>query len=331
MNLRQRHKMIILTGGSGFIGSNILKRLNQDGYDDILIVDNLKNSDKYRNLVDTRFRDLISKDDFYSQMAAGKWDHEAIEAVLHQGACTDTMEYDGIYMMRTNYEASKALLHLCLEREIKLVYASTAAVYGHTANAVEVPEAEAPLNIYGFSKLAFDNYVRRVATSKVSTVVGLRYFNVYGHGEQHKGRMSSMVYQFAKQIQDTGVARLFGAYGSYGDGESTRDFVSVTDLVNINMYFLHRDPVTAIVNAGSGVSSTWNQMAQAVIEALGMGTIEYIPFPDSLKAKYQFNTKADLTNLHALGYSKESTPLSTGVYDYISTLKDVAKRFLPSP
>jgi ADP-L-glycero-D-manno-heptose 6-epimerase len=319
--------MIILTGGAGFVGSNLLKRLNADGRDDILIVDNLKNSDKYRNLVGAKFLDFVDKHEFYVRVDHGDFDSEPVDAILHQGACTDTMEYDGKYMMQTNYEASRSLLDYALRRGVRLVYASTAAVYGHASEAIESPEAEAPLNIYGFSKLAFDNYARRVCKDAKSLVVGLRYFNVYGPGEQHKGRMASMVYQFARQIKETGVAKLFGGIGPFGPGESTRDFISVHDLVEINMFFLQRDPVAAIVNAGSGVRSTWNQMAQAVIEALGTGKIEYIDFPKSLESKYQFDTRADLTRLRGLGYDRPATELRAGVKDYIGSIDQAEARF----
>ncbi len=319
--------MIILTGGAGFVGSNILKRLNAAGTDDVLVVDNLKNSDRYRNLVGKRFLDFVSKDDFYGRLDAGFWDGENVSAIIHQGACTDTMEYDGKYMMQTNYEASKSLLHFALRKNVRMIYASTAAVYGHSAEASEEPANESPLNIYGFSKLAFDNYVRRVAKGAPNLIVGLRYFNVYGHGEQYKGRMSSMVYQFSRQIKETGVARLFGGIGPFGPGEQSRDFVSVNDLVSINLFFLERDPIVTIVNAGSGVRSTWNDMAKAVIDAIGSGRIEYFDFPEALKDKYQFNTRADITRLRAAGYTAPMETLKEGVYKYVTTMDAEASRF----
>ena len=320
--------MIVLTGGAGFVGSNLLKRLNADGVDDILVVDNLKNADKYRNLVGARFADYVDRFEFRNMIEGGKLP-ERIEAILHQGACTDTMEYDGAYMMRTNYDDSKALLHLALDRKIPFVYASTAAVYGHARVATEEPENEWPLNVYGYSKLQFDRYVRRLLPEAESTVVGLRYFNVYGHGEAHKGRMASMVYQFTRQIQSTEVARLFGASGPYGAGESTRDFVSVRDLTEINLHFLVRGG-NGIVNAGSGVASTWNEMATAVIEALGKGRIEYIDFPEGLKDKYQYDTRADLTHLREMGYTREFIPLKEGIREYVTTLDAEAAPFRPS-
>lgn len=321
--------MIILTGGAGFIGSNILRELNSRGRTNVLIVDSLKNSAKYRNLVGLKYRDLISRFEFYDRLEMGEWYDVPIEAILHQGACTDTMEYDGERMMNDNYHSSKALLDFALAREIKFIYASSAAVYGHASEAVEDPRNENPLNIYGYSKLAFDNYVRQIGDAP-GGVVGLRYFNVYGQGEEHKGRMASMVIQFARQIMETGVAKLFGEIGAYGPGEQTRDFVYVDDLVKINLHFLDSDPKVGIVNAGSGVRSSWNQMARAVIDALGKGSIDYIPFPETLKDKYQFDTRADLTKLRAMGYSDPMTPLADGVKSYLGNLDKFEARFKPS-
>ncbi|RYG57142.1 ADP-glyceromanno-heptose 6-epimerase, partial [bacterium] len=261
--------MIILTGGAGFIGSNLLKRLNQLGEEDILVVDNLKKSDKYRNLVGARFKDYIGKEEFLEIVRTNKL-HD-VTAFFHQGACTDTLEYDGQYMMQNNFEYSKALFQFAVSRRVPFIYASSAAVYGHAEVATEEPKNESPLNIYGYSKLVFDEYVRHVLPEINSTVVGLRYFNVYGNGEQHKGKMSSMIHQFYHQVKNTGVARLFGGIGSYGPGEQTRDHVYVKDLVDINLFFWQSDPVQAIVNAGTGQSRSWNDVAQAVIGYLGQG------------------------------------------------------------
>jgi ADP-L-glycero-D-manno-heptose 6-epimerase len=321
--------MIILTGGAGFVGSNLLKRLNAEGECDILVVDNLRNADKYRNLVGAKFSDYVAKEEFLKLLEAGKVDN-GVSAIFHQGACTDTLEYNGEYMMRNNYDYSKALLHFALDRSIPLVYASTAAVYGHAELATEAPENEWPLNIYGYSKLAFDQYVRRNAANAKSTVVGLRYFNVYGNGEAHKGKMSSMVFHLANQVRDTGVARLFGPVGKYGPGEQTRDFVYVKDLVEMNLYFWRRPDTRAIVNAGTGESRSWNDLAKAVIAELGGGKIEYFDFPESLKSKYQFNTRADTRQLRSLGYDREFYTLEQGVYDYLSTADAETKPFRSS-
>jgi ADP-L-glycero-D-manno-heptose 6-epimerase len=320
--------MIILTGGSGFVGSNILKRLNQLGEEDILIVDNLRSSDKYRNLIGTKFRDYLDKESLIALLDSGKVG--PIRAVLHQGACTDTLEYDGEYMIRNNFEFSKRLLHHALDNSAPYIYASSAAVYGHTELAVEDSGDEAPLNIYGYSKYLLDMYVRRVIPTANSTIVGLRYFNVYGPGETHKGKMSSMVYQFYNQVTKTGAAKLFGAYGSFGPGMSTRDFVNVNDLVDINLFFLNGETKKAVVNAGSGVSRTWNDLANAVISSVGTGQIEYIDFPLSLADKYQFNTRADLTKLRSLGFTKEMTTLEAGVDAYVSALRAPIAKAAPS-
>jgi|CXWL01.1.fsa_nt_gi ADP-L-glycero-D-manno-heptose 6-epimerase len=311
--------MIILTGGAGFIGSNILERLNQDGEEDILVVDNLTSSEKYRNLVGKKFRDFVSKNDFLAMLEAGKF--KGIQAILHQGACTDTLEYNGDYMMRNNFEYSKSLLHYALVKKIPMVYASSAAVYGHSEVAVEDAGDEAPLNIYGYSKHLFDQYAKRFFNESESTIVGLRYFNVYGYGEAHKGKMSSMVFQLANQVRETGVARLFGGIGKYGPGEQTRDFVFVDDLVDMNLHFLRGPVLRTVVNAGTGVSSSWNDLANAVINHLGKGKIEYFDFPESLKDKYQFNTRASGEKLRKLGYEKRFATLSEGVGTYLEKIR----------
>ncbi|MDR3691626.1 MAG: ADP-glyceromanno-heptose 6-epimerase [Fimbriimonas sp.] len=311
--------MIILTGGAGFVGSNILKRLNQMGEDDIVVVDNLRKSDKYRNLVGTSFRDYIDKEEFLQRLSNG--DFTGVRGIIHEGACTDTMEYDGKYMLANNFEYSKQLLNYCVANKSRFIYASSAAVYGHTELACESDGTEAPLNVYGYSKLLFDQYVKRVMPHAQSTIVGLRYFNVYGPGESHKGKMSSMVVQFYNQIMATGSARLFGGYGAYGPGQQTRDFVYVKDIVDINLHFWERDVTKTIVNAGSGRSRTWNDLANAVIAATGCGKIEYIDFPTTLADKYQFNTRADLSLLRSHGFTKQTHTLEEGVVDYIGMLQ----------
>jgi ADP-L-glycero-D-manno-heptose 6-epimerase len=319
--------MIILTGGAGFIGSNLLKRLNALGEKNILVVDNLKNADKYRNLVGADFSDYIGKDRFLEALPANKF--SKVEAIFHQGACSNTLEYDGDYMIRNNYDYSREILHHAIAHRVPLIYASSAAVYGHSEIARENDRSEAPLNIYGYSKLLFDQYVRHLTRGIDSTVVGLRYFNVYGNGEGHKQKMSSMVYQLYNQVLRTGVARLFGGIGAYGPGEQSRDFVHVSDLVELNLFFWQRDPVQAVVNAGTGVSRTWNDLAGLVINEVGHGKIEYIPFPTELKDKYQFNTRADLSYLRSLGYDRDFHSLEEGVHQYLSTIECELDRFRP--
>jgi ADP-L-glycero-D-manno-heptose 6-epimerase len=319
---------IVITGGAGFIGSNILQRLNELGEDRILVVDNLKNADKYRNLVGRSFIDFIPKQDFLALLSGNCLGE--VSAVFHQGACTDTLEYDGEYMLRNNFDYSKALLNFCLDRGVRFIYASSAAVYGHVP-ADGGPTPEAPLNIYGYSKLLFDGYVRQVIpAAPEATIVGLRYFNVYGPGEAHKGRMASMVYQLFQQVRTTGVAKLFGACGAYGPGEQTRDFVYVKNLVDLNLFFWQRPPVQAIVNAGSGKARTWNDLARAVIAAVGRGTIEYVDFPEALKSKYQFRTEADIADLRRLGFEQSFYSLEEGVKDYYREMGELDSRFVPA-
>ncbi len=318
--------MIILTGGAGFVGNNILRAFNAGGESDVLIVDNLKVGNKYRNLVGTRFTDYLPKAEFRERLRRGTLP-AGIRAICHQGACTDTMEYDGHYMMDNNFEYSKELLHYALEQRVPFVYASSAATYGHVDVAREDDGTEAPLNIYGYSKLAFDQYVRTVAANAASTVVGLRYFNVYGPYEGHKGKMASMVYQLAKQVQETGQAKIFGAIGKYGPGGQRRDFIYVKDLVDLNLFFLNGTPRVTVVNAGSGGTRTFKELAEIVVSKLGKGLVEYIPFPDSLVDRYQFNTASDLTKLRSLGYTSEMRTLEEGVSEYLDLIPMIEAPF----
>ncbi len=305
--------MYIVTGGAGFIGSNIVRKLNEQGITDILVVDDLKEGTHYRNLCDCRIADYMDRAEFRRALAAGavKW---KITAVSHQGACADTMELDGRYMMDNNFTFSKELLHAALEWKAPFVYASSASVYGNNRTFKEDPAYEQPLNVYGLSKLVFDQYVRALQPSFGSTVVGLRYFNVYGPRENHKGRMASMVYQLYKMLKDTGKARLFQGTDGYGDGEQRRDFVFVGDVVDVNLHFMHADKHTAgVFNVGSGASRSFNDIARNLIQQLGSGEIEYFPMPESLHGKYQSFTEGDITGLRQAGYSKPTTDLESGI------------------
>ncbi len=319
--------MIIVTGGAGFIGSNLVHQLNAIGQTDILVVDNLApapnlSSPKFLNLQAAQYADYMDKLDFLDSLIAGDFDDEPIQAILHQGACSNTLEDDGQYMMRNNFDYSKVLLHFAVEREIPFVYASTAAVYGaSTSFAVDLAN-ERPLNVYGFSKLVFDNYVRRLFLASPqpppSTVVGLRYFNVYGPREQHKGRMASVLHHFSKQLLETGVIRMFQGSGGFADGEQRRDFVFVDDLARINLFFAGllpespRQPVQAIVNAGTGQARTFKAVAEALMEVHHPGRIEFIPFPGDLRNRYQHFTEADVSGLRSAGYTDPFTTLEEG-------------------
>ena len=320
--------MIIVTGGAGFIGSNLVHALNRHGETDILVVDDLspaanESGPKFLNLQGANFADYMDKGEFRAELRAGRLSSRNIRAILHQGACSNTLEDDGRFMMDNNFTFSKELLHFALDQRIPMVYASTAAVYGLSEVFKEAPENERPLNVYGFSKLVFDNYVRTLTDSggipSGSTVVGLRYFNVYGPREQHKGRMASVIHHFTRQLKQTGTIKMFEGSGGYGDGEQRRDFVFVKDLARINMHFAgllpgHKaEPAQAIVNAGTGQSRTFKDVASALMQVHGEGRIEYIPFPGDLKDRYQHFTEADVTGLRAAGYTAPFTPLEEGV------------------
>jgi ADP-L-glycero-D-manno-heptose 6-epimerase len=317
--------VIIVTGGAGFIGSNFVHELNRAGEKDILVVDNLApapnlTGPKFLNLEGAEYADYMDKREFRAALKNGDFEGEKVRAILHQGACSNTLEDDGRYMMDNNFTYSKELLHFALEHKIPMIYASTAAVYGASTNFAETSANERPLNVYGYSKLVFDNYVRRLIPEMKSTVVGLRYFNVYGQREQHKGRMASVLYHFTKQLKDTGTIRMFEGSGGYAEGEQRRDFVFVKDLARINMFFAGLLPgehcpknVHAVVNAGTGEARTFKAVAEALMRVHGPGKIEYIPFPGDLKNRYQHYTQADVVGLRAAGYTAPFILLEQGV------------------
>ena len=309
--------MIIVTGGAGFIGSNLVHELNAQGADSILVVDNLSDAanpcKKFLNLTGARFADFMDKAEFRRAVANGAFAKGEIRAILHQGACSDTLEDDGRYMMDNNFAYSKELLHFALRQGIPFVYASTAALYGQSEKFKEEPANEHPLNVYGFSKLTFDNYVRNHLASFASTVVGLRYFNVFGPREMHKGRMASVIHHFTRQLKDTGTIRMFEGSGGYGNGEQRRDFVFVRDLAKINFFFAFGPVRKAIVNAGTGKSRSFNDVAAALMQVHGPGKVEYIPFPADLGGRYQHFTEAEVTGLRAAGYLAPFTELEAGV------------------
>jgi ADP-L-glycero-D-manno-heptose 6-epimerase len=320
--------MYIVTGGAGFIGSNLVHELNLHGISDILVVDNLADARKMRNLDGARFVDYMDKREFRRAIKDKSLGVSQVEAVFHQGACSNTLVDDGVYMMDNNFTCSKEVLEYAIEKGAPLIYASTAAVYGLSGPGCFTPtlENERPLNIYGFSKLAFDHSVRhRIKQQSLPvTVVGLRYFNVYGPREQHKGRMASVMHHFSKQIHETGTVKMFEGSGGYGNGEQRRDFVFVRDLARLNLYFAQAGPYAppkgspakswqAVVNAGSGRARTFNEVARALMQVHGEAKIEYIPFPPDLNERYQHFTEADLTGLRATGCDLEFTPLEEGV------------------
>ena len=320
----------VVTGAAGFIGSRLVAALNRGGISEILAVDNLQNADKFRNLVGCEIEDYLDKREFLERLAANQFEG-GIEAVLHQGACSDTMQTDGRYMMENNYRYSRTLLDWCQDEEVPFLYASSAAVYGAGRVFAEQRANEAPLNVYGYSKFLFDQYVRRRLPGRSSQIAGLRYFNVYGPNEAHKGRMSSVAYHAWRQLAAEGRIRLFVGSGGYDDGEQRRDFVHVDDAVNVNLHLIEHGEVSGVYNCGTGRAQSFNELAAAVINAVrGTGTsvaelvrenlIEYAPFPEQLVGKYQSYTQADLTQLRAAGYPGEFMTVEQGVAAYVKEL-----------
>ena len=311
--------MIIVTGGAGFIGSNIVKSLNERGYTDIIVVDNLTNGIKFKNIADCDIADYIDKEDFLSLITNCK-EFGKVEAVFHEGACSTTTEWDGRYMLRNNYDYSKTLLHYCLDRKISFLYASSAAVYGAGKTFQETRAYELPLNVYGYSKLQFDQYVRRLLPTALSQIVGLRYFNVYGPRESHKGSMASVAFHQYHQLPKDGVVKLFEGCDGYGNGEQQRDFVYVGDVANVNLWFLDNPNKSGIFNTGTGRAESFNEIANAVINWQGRGSFEYIPFPEHLRGRYQSFTQADITALREAGYIAPFKTVAEGVKEYLDWL-----------
>jgi len=317
--------MIIVTGGAGFIGSNIVKELNNRGRSDILIVDDLTEGMKVRNLQMLDFHDYIDCKDFDAAVAENSFDCGPIEVIFHEGACSSTMVYDGRFMMKNNFEGTKNLFHYSQERRIPFIYASSASTYGYGKNGFrEHSECEEALNPYAFSKLFFDRYLRRFRSHNQlqSQVVGLRYFNVYGPNENHKGKMASLVGQMYNKLKETGEITLFEGIDGYGNGEQTRDFIYVKDVVKVNMFFWEHPELSGIFNCGTGHSHTFNQFMQAVIDYHGSGKITYIPFPEVLRGKYQNYTQADDTKLLAAGYDGGFTDINEAVREYCELLEN---------
>ena len=310
---------IIVTGGAGMIGSNIINGLNDGGKNDITVVDNLKDGKKFWNLTELDISDYFDKIDFLDKVQNRKG-FENVEAVFHEGACSSTTEWDGQYMMENNYEYSKVLLHYCLERKIPFFYASSAATYGDGSVFMEDPKNENPINIYGYSKYLFDQYVRQNETSFESQVVGFRYFNVYGPREQHKGSMASVAFHFNNQIEAGENPKLFEGSGGFDNGEQRRDFIFVGDVVKVNLWMMAHPDVSGIFNIGTGNSQSFNEVANSVINYHGKGEINYIPFPDELKDNYQSFTEADLTKLRTTGFDDSFKTVQEGVKEYMQWL-----------
>ena len=326
---------IVVTGAAGFIGSNIVKGLNAKGIDNIIAVDDLTDGDKFRNLADLKIADYVDKDVFYDLLAENAFGK--VEAVFHEGACSDTMERDGKFMMDNNYSVSCDLFNTCQQAGTRLIYASSAATYGGSDTFRETPEFELPLNVYGYSKLLFDQRMRRECGENFKRlrrqVVGFRYFNVYGPREQHKGRMASVAFHQFNQFKAEGKVKLFGEYGGYDAGAQMRDFVFIDDVVAVNLWFLEHPEQSGIFNLGSGRAQPFNDVALSVVNALrddhnaldlqdavNAGLIEYVPFPDALRGKYQCYTQADLSALRSTGCDHVFADVTSGVTQYMQAL-----------
>ena len=309
----------IVTGACGFIGANIVKALNERGVTEVIAVDNLKKADKFRNLTDCEIADYLDKEEFLDLVEAGQFDG-AVDAIFHEGACSDTMETDGRYMMANNYRYSSSLLDFCLDQEVPYLYASSASVYGGGRVFQEAREYEGPLNVYGYSKFLFDQIVRK---------------HMAGPREQHKGRMASVAFHHFHQYRETGKVKLFEGCDGHGNGEQSRDFVYAEDVVKVNMFFLDNPDKSGIFNLGTGRAQPFNDVAVATVNAcraldsqpplslrdmVAQGIVEYIEFPEALRGKYQSFTQADVGKLRAAGYRDEFATVEQGVAKYVRHL-----------
>jgi ADP-L-glycero-D-manno-heptose 6-epimerase len=324
----------IVTGAAGMIGSNIVKALNERGIDKIIAVDNLTRADKFKNLVDCEIADYLDKNDFIERLVAGDFDG-SVKAIFHEGACSDTMESDGRYMMENNFRYSQDLLDWCLDQEVQFLYASSAATYGGSKEFIEERGYESPLNVYGYSKFLFDQIVRKRLPAATSQIVGFRYFNVYGPRESHKGRMASVAFHHYNQFLAERKVKLFEGCDGYANGEQKRDFVFVGDVAKVNLFFLDHPEQSGIFNLGTGHAQSFNELAVANVNScralagepkeslealLKQGLIEYIPFPEALKGKYQNFTQADLSKLRQAGYTAPFANVDEGVAQYVQWL-----------
>ena len=313
--------MIVVTGSNGFIGSNLIKGLNNLGYTDIIAVDDHSNPELKENITHCEISDYLEIQEFFDQVKTRRFDNQNIEAIFHQGACSNTMEWDSEYLYKNNLLYSKELLKLANRIKIPFIYASSASVYGDGSEFEESIENENPINLYAYSKFKFDQIVRQELKKNETQIVGLRYFNVYGPQEQHKGNMASVAYHLHNQLKDNDKIKLFEGSHGYGNGEQRRDFIYVDDVVKVNLWFLKNKKISGIFNLGTGRSQTFNDVANAVIDWNKKGTIEYIEFPEKLLDAYQSFTQADITKLRKVGYEEEFLSVQEGVFRYLNSLE----------
>jgi len=311
--------MIVVTGGAGFIGSNLVKGLNEQGRTDVMVVDDLTDGTKFVNITDCEIADYLDKHTFLERLECDMLPDD-IEAIVHLGACSATTEWDGQFMMENNYEYSKKVFHYCIAKQIPMIYASSAAVYGGNTEFAEQRENEQPLNVYGYSKFLFDQYVRRHEDQIHSQVVGLRYFNVYGPREGHKGSMASVAFHLNDQIKENGQVKLFEGCDGYENGGQLRDFIYVGDAVKAKLWLLQNPQVSGIFNLGTGRAQPFLDVAKAVVDWHGKGDIHFIAFPDHLKGRYQSYTQADITALRDAGYSEPFRSVEEGIREYMDFL-----------
>ena len=318
--------MIIVTGGAGLIGSAVVQHLNRLGREDILIVDHLGHTDKWRNLSALRFMDYLEKDAFERILDDGTLagrlpPGSSLEAVIHLGACSATTEPDATYLIRNNFEYSRKLALTALAANARFIYASSAATYGDGEHGFVDDDSQLPLlrpmNMYGYSKQLFDLWALRQGL--LDKIVGIKFFNVYGPNEQHKGEMRSLVLKAYEQIGTTGQLKLFKSHRpEYGDGEQLRDFVYVKDAAAMTLHFLKQTSANGIFNVGGGTTVSWNRLARAVFNAMGKPiNIEYIDMPESIRSTYQYLTCAETAKIRAAGYSEPVTSVEEAVADYI--------------
>lgn len=313
--------MIVVTGSNGFIGSNLIKGLNNLGHKDIIAVDDHSNPELKENITHCEISDYLEIQEFFDQVKTRRFDNQNIEAIFHQGACSNTMEWDSEYLYKNNLLYSKELLKLANRIKIPFIYASSASVYGDGSEFEESIENENPINLYAYSKFKFDQIVRQELKKNETQIVGLRYFNVYGPQEQHKGNMASVAYHLHNQLKDNDKIKLFEGSHGYGNGEQRRDFIYVDDVVKVNLWFLKNKKISGIFNLGTGRSQTFNDVANAVIDWNKKGTIEYIEFPEKLLDAYQSFTQADITKLRKVGYEEEFLSVQEGVFRYLNSLE----------